>query len=174
MAEKKAKKKAKRKTKKKATNKTPPQDNGKHPGGRPSKYNAGMPAKLLEFFDKMAGEQVQAENSKGQIQYVYRPEKLPTLAAFACEIGVHRETLLNWGERHPEFFDALKRAKEHQERILVENGLLGGYDKTFAIFTAKNLIDWRDKQDHEHTGKDGGAIVHEVRRTIVDAGHSDS
>ena len=127
-------------------------------GGRPSKYKPEYVNLLMDYFDVEAGEQVQAENSKGQMCYLYRPEKLPTLAGFACKIDVHRETLLNWGKAHPKFFDALKKAKDHQERILVENGLLGGYDKTFAIFTAKNLIDWRDKQENTTTHEVGESI----------------
>jgi hypothetical protein len=86
------------------------------------------------------------------------PAELPTLAGFASMIGVHRETLLNWTKEHPEFFDAYKRAKDDQERILVANGLCGLYEGAFGIFTAKNLIGWRDKVDHELAGPNGGPI----------------
>lgn len=113
--------------------------------GQPTKYKPEYAGMLVEYFNVEANK-VDAEGN-------LKANPLPTLAGFACKIGVHRETLLNWAEVHREFFDALKMAKDHQERILVENGLMGGYDKTFAIFTAKNLIDWRDKQEVEHKGK---------------------
>lgn len=42
-------------------------------------------------------------------------------------------------------------------------------DPTAAIFWLKNRRPdlWRDKQDHEHTGKDGGPLEVKVTRTIV-------
>ena len=120
--------------------------------GRPTDYKPEYAKELEDFFDVKACEYVVEENSKGIMCQVVKPQPLPTLAAFACKIGVHRETLLNWTKTHPDFLDAYKKAKDHQERVLVENGLMGGYDKTFAIFAAKNLIDWRDKQEVEHTG----------------------
>lgn len=129
--------------------------------GRPSKYDPAFAEQLLAYFDVEACEFEIVENSKGDMCRVAKPASLPTLAGFACKIGVHRETLLNWSEVHREFFDALKMAKDHQERILVENGLMGGYDKSFAIFTAKNLIDWRDKSE-VNTNLNGHLSVSEL------------
>ena len=125
--------------------------------GHPTAYRPEYATQLAEFFN------IQASDVDDEGKRVAKP--LPTLAAFACKIGVHRETLLNWCDKFPEFFDAYKMAKEHQERILVENGLLGGYEKAFAIFTAKNLIDWRDKA--ELTGAGGGAIKTETTITMT-------
>ena len=56
--------------------------------------------------------------------------------------------------KYPDFFNAYKRAKDHQERILVQNGLLGLYQGNFAIFTAKNVLGWRDKQEIKRSGGD--------------------
>jgi len=127
-------------------------------GGRPSKFDPQFTADLLAYFDVKCVEKDPVTEEFGAVS-------LPTLAGFACKIGVHRETLLNWANEHPEFFDALKMAKEHQERILVENGLLGRYDKTFAIFTAKNLINWRDKT--EISGDGGGPV--QITISAIDA-----
>jgi len=43
-------------------------------------------------------------------------------------------------------------------------------DSTAMIFWLKNRkrAEWRDKQDHEHTGPDGGAVRHEIVMTVVD------
>lgn len=120
------------------------------PGGRPTDYKPEYAEMLREHFN------IDAWTKDGEGKYI--PGSFPTLAGFACKVNVCRQTLLNWADQHEEFFDALKMAKEHQERILVENGLLGVYDKTFAIFTAKNLIDWRDKVEQQHTGANGGPI----------------
>lgn len=133
--------------------------------GRPSSYRPEYAQMLRDHFDIDAGYDTEAENSKGVMQSVRHAADFPTLAGFACKVGVHRETLLNWaavdddGEpKNPEFFDAYKQARDHQERILVQNGLKGGYHASFAIFTAKNVLGWRDSQQLEHTGKDGGPV----------------
>lgn len=139
-------------------------------GGRPTDYMPEYAEELIEYFALKPCEFEIVQNSKGDMQRLAIPSSLPTLAGFACKIGVHRETLLNWTTKYPEFFDAYKMAKEHQEHILIENGLMGGYDKTFAIFTAKNLINWRDKTETEHSGPNGGPIettVTHIERIIV-------
>jgi hypothetical protein len=33
------------------------------------------------------------------------------------------------------------------------------YNSTFAIFTAKNVLGWRDKVEQEITGKDGSPLA---------------
>lgn len=127
---------------------------GKRPGaGRPEEYKPRYAQDLKKYFNVPAWKMVTREVWKDdELQKVkaQEPSDLPTLAGFCCKIGVHRYTLLNWAEAHEEFREALKIAKEHQERILVANGLAGNYDKTFAIFTAKNLINWHDKQVVDH------------------------
>lgn len=132
---------------------------GKREGaGRPSEYKPQYAAALEKFFNvnpwKLTTRSVWDEKS-GELKKVKDqvPNDLPTLAGFCCKIGVHRETLLNWAKEHAEFYEALCMAKEHQERILVSNGLMGNYDKTFAIFTAKNLINWHDRHEVQHSGK---------------------
>ncbi|MBX3451501.1 MAG: hypothetical protein KF777_18175 [Planctomycetaceae bacterium] len=50
---------------------------------------------------------------------------------------------------HPEFSDAIKKAKTSQEHCLVTNGLRGNFDKTFSIFFAKNVLGWEDVQHVE-------------------------
>lgn len=129
-------------------------------GGRPTLYEERYVQELLDYFNREPCTFQIVENSKGEMCRVAIPASLPTLAGFACKIGVHRGTLQNWANEHEEFFSALKACKEYQEHILIENGLMGGYDKTFAIFTAKNLINWRDKteQDVNLGGQPGNPI----------------
>ena len=82
-------------------------------------------------------------------------------------IGVHRDTLHSWAteknpdqtHKNPRFSDAYKKAKDLQEANLVEGTISGAYNSTFAIFTAKNVLGWRDKTEHEMTGKDGAPLA---------------
>ncbi|MGD9382243.1 MAG: terminase small subunit [Candidatus Thorarchaeota archaeon] len=126
--------------------------------GRPSKYKPEYCEQLVEFFDRQPYEFVLSDESDETSKKIKQICDLPTLAAFAKTVGVHRDTIHQWSKDHSDFSDAIKKAKELQEDILITNGLHGNYNTAFAIFTAKNVIGWRDKQELEHTGKDGGAI----------------
>lgn len=108
---------AKKATKKKAKKKA----------GRPTKYKATYPVDLLAHFKDKAAE-----------------DKFPTLAGFAVEIGVCRDTLHEWASAHPAFSDAYKRTKDFQEVALVDGAMSGKFNPAFSIFTAKNVLGWRD------------------------------
>ena len=156
--------KATKATPKKAT--TPRKPAAKKPATAPAKRKLGRPTlyrpeycdMLIEYFDIEPTREVtrQIVNKAGEVVELVQtvPNDLPTLAGFCCKIHVHRDTLQEWAKVHPSFSVAIKHAKEHQERILVSNGITGFYDKTFAIFTAKNLISWRDKTEVEHDVSD--------------------
>ena len=93
----------------------------------------------------------------------------------AQEMSVTEQTINNWKKAHPEFFEALKRGKATPDDA-VEAALLRrakGFtyqegdrsrvalpDTTACIFWLKNRRpgEWRDKQQHEPTGKGGGPI----------------
>lgn len=103
---------------------------------------------------------------------------------------VHTATIYRWQAKYPEFCEALKVGKapadDRVERSLYHKAT--GYtfnsekvfnyqgeivrtpvvehvppDTTAAIFWLKNRRKdiWRDKQDHEHTGKDGEKLIPE-------------
>lgn len=131
----------------------------KNLGGAPTKYNEKYCEQVIEFFNRKPyepimlegddGESYPATNQQGKV--LMTPCPLPTKEAFATSIGVHRESLINWAKKHPAFFDAIKKAEDLQKDILIQNGLIGNYDKTFAIFVAKNVTDMHDKQVIENT-----------------------
>lgn len=75
----------------------------------------------------------------------------PSLAGFAILIGFHRDTIHEWSKVHPEFSDAYKMAKDYQENYILINGTKGLINSSFSIFTAKNILNWRDKHDVEQT-----------------------
>ena len=124
----------------------------------PSKYDPKYCDELIAFFDRKPfdfakttdenGEEVIAVNKNGAP--VITPCAFPTFERFAYSIGVHRETLRNWCNANDEFFAAYKKAEMLQKDILIQNGLMGGYEKTFAIFTAKNVTDMCDKHEIDH------------------------
>lgn len=137
------------------------------PMGRPSVYDPKFCEELLTFFSQPPTREVTIRDAKGNERTEILPGTFPTLARFAAMIGVTRETLRDWatsktqeGElKHPDFSAAYKKAKEFQEANLIEGTLAGAYNSTFAIFTAKNVLGWRDKTEQEITGKDGAPLA---------------
>jgi len=112
--------------------------------GQPTKYQKKYAKQLLDYFE--AGQLAYNEDGSSS-QGIF-----PTLARFACNLGVHRETLLNWANQkdkkdnlvNPEFFDAYKRAKDYQEAFIYEGAMAGRVNPTFAIWTAKVVLGHRD------------------------------
>jgi len=79
-----------------------------------------------------------------------------SLAASAAEIGVHRQRVYEWVEKHPDFADTVKLAMAKRQ-LFLERRLLSseiGPMVTSTIFALKNAgaEDWREKVDVEHSG----------------------
>jgi|GEM_PF-1269475 len=134
----------------------------KNKGGRPSKYKSEYCEAIISFFNRKPFDVVKGEDENGKEivltdkfgNAVMQPCMLPTFEGFAISIGVHRDTLNEWLKHHDEFSDAYARAKDYQKEILIQNGLFGNYEKTFAVFTAKNVTDMRDKHEIDNTSSD--------------------
>jgi hypothetical protein len=130
------------------------------PLGRPSGYKEEYCEELIKFFNIDSYKEKIVKDRNGGERREIIPCKFPTLARFACNIGIDRETLWQWataklpnGEpKYPNFSNAYKRAKDFQESILVEGAMIGAFSQPFAIFTAKNVLGWKDKQEVENTG----------------------
>ena len=132
------------------------------PEGRPTKYKPEFCEEIVEFFDSEPYEDVNIPHygKTGEISWTdtkRMPNKLPTLREFAKHIEVGVSTVYDWIDEkhasyHSEFSDAFTRAKDLQKWFLVQNGLQGLYNPAFAIFTAKNITDMRDKQETEISG----------------------
>lgn len=79
-----------------------------------------------------------------------------SLAASAAELGIHRQRVYEWMDRHPEFADTVKLAQAKRQ-LFLERRLLAadaGPVVTSTIFALKNAgpEDWRDKREVEHSG----------------------
>jgi hypothetical protein len=140
------------------------------PGGRPTKYNKTMVKKMLKFFstDPFREVEVVHKNKSGEEWSTFeeRANVLPTFSGFCGLIEVDRDTLFAWCKAHKEFSLAYKRCKELQETFLVTNTLKGLFEQPFAIFTAKNILKWTDKQDID-IKSDGKALT--VAGFVVEA-----
>lgn len=107
--------------------------------GQPTKYKEEYAEDIIEFFLKYKRYEVDEETGKKS------PLTPPTFSGYAVHLGVCRDTLMDWRERHPEFNKAYKAAKVIQERHIVENSMEGVAPTAFAIFMMKNNHGWTDK-----------------------------
>jgi len=99
-----------------------------------------------------------------------------SLTSFAAEIDVARSTINEWMEVHPEFSEAVRRAKakcaawwEKRGRSIAETG--GGPGAgTLVMFGLKNMgaDDWSDKQEIDHRSADGSMTPKAPVYNIVD------
>lgn len=104
------------------------------PAGRPTDYTKAM------------GDEILSLMAQGL-----------SLAAAAADIGIHRQRVYEWVERHPEFADTVKLAQAKRQLFLERrllNNELAGPQITSTIFALKNTNheDWRDKREVEHSG----------------------
>ena len=108
-----------------------------------------------------AGRPTDFKEGYGEVILQLMAEGL-SLAAAAAELGIHRQRVYEWVEKHPAFADTINLAKSKRQ-LFLERRLLSadaGPVVTSTIFALKNAAgeDWRDKQEHEHTGKNGAPI----------------
>ena len=123
--------------------------------GRPTLYKDKYVQMMEGYFNR---EPFTEEHTKKGVTRV--PCSFPTFSGFASKIGIERHTLKAWAEaknkdgtlKHPDFSTTYKMAKCYQEDILVVNGLLGLYQGSFAIHTAKNVLGWRNNPKIKHSG----------------------
>jgi len=130
--------------------------------GAPSKWRPEFNEAIIRFFDRKpyTDTTIELEQKEGKPGKVIKNRDvvdMPFFSDFAASIGACTSMVVTWAkeeneEKYPGFRSAYLRAKELQEQILVTNTLRGNYEQQFAIFTAKNIFNWRDKSDVRTTG----------------------
>jgi hypothetical protein len=129
------------------------------PAGRPSLYDEAYCGDVIEY--GKAGK---------------------SLTWIATEIGVTVQTLLNWKDAHPEFLEALTRAKHWSQRWWEDKGQDGMEQQGFNAsvwsrsMAARFPDDWREVKGTELTGKDGAPVetIQRIERVIVDPANPDA
>ena len=103
-----------------------------------------------------------------------------SVAQMASEFDVSKQTLFNWADAHPDFLDAMTRAKTHAQAWWESQGqtnmLLAPGAGTFngsvwsRSMAARFPDDWRENKGVELTGANGGAV--ETKTTLDMSGLS--
>lgn len=113
----------------------------------PLRYQPEFCERLLAFFDVPPFTVTEVMKKDGSVTLLETAAELPTFAAFAKQLGTTCEVLTGWEKKHPAFFEAAQKARDLQSNILIQNSLRGNYSSSFAVFTAKNLLGWRDGKE---------------------------
>ena len=99
-----------------------------HPGGRPTLYTPDIPERLEGYMRNC-------------------PNELPSKTGFAISVGVHVNTMDNWGKKYSEFLWALRRLHTLQEMELLNKGLTGVYNPTIAKLLLINNHGYGKRRD---------------------------
>lgn len=111
------------------------------PAGRPSKFKPEYCSKLINHMS-------------GGLSY----------QSFPAVVDTCIKTLYEWEQSYPEFLHAKNIGRQKQQLYFEETGrraIEGGikdFNATAFVWMSKNMLGWRDKQDIEISGKDGGPI----------------
>jgi hypothetical protein len=120
---------------------------GAHPGGRPS----------VDFSDE-------------QIEQVEKLAAMLPMAKIADFFGIHENTLREKFTTDPRVSVAYTRGRAKVEASMARSVIVAGTngDLAAAQFYLRTQAGWSDKQKHEVSGPDGGAIPHRVVVEYVD------
>lgn len=149
-----------------------PDDKPKHPGGRPRIWSNCLDlAAQCELYIESCWEDVTYTKGKGEnaTTWTVREQVRPyTMSGLANTLNIDRKTLLNYQKRD-EYFHTIKKYRSICEEY-AEQQLFTGKQAAGPIFCLKNNYeDWRDKREHELSGKGGGPIETKAEMSIEEA-----
>ena len=128
--------------------------------GRPTLYKEEYCQQMIDYFKeaKLTETRKEIVASGGKAVEIEKTgcATIPSFAGFAMKMDICRDTLRDWCSRSNKFLLAYKRCKEIQEAWLMDNGLRGNVNTAFGIFTAKNVLQWRDKVEQIYSFEDIG------------------
>lgn len=110
-------------------------------------YDESFCSRLLTYFDVPPFKITEVMKKDGSITLLETASELPTFAGFAKALGVTQQVLARWEKKYPSFREAADKARDLQYNILVQNSLRGNYSSSFAVFTAKNMLGWKDGKE---------------------------
>jgi hypothetical protein len=124
--------------------------------GRPTDYDPKFVEMMLEYFGRYL-KTLDSEVDENGNKWKKADMQFPSLAGFAIKIGACRTTLHEWSVakneddtlKYPEFSYVYNKAKDFQENYLLNGGLNGELNHSFAQFVMTNLLQYRNKPKDE-------------------------
>lgn len=118
--------------------------------GRPTKYHSGMGTVVVEMMRDGA-----------------------SMAEVCAELDICFESFQSYRREYPEFAAAVSTGERLSQAWWERAGRTNLQNKEFSYtgwyMNMKNRFGWRDKQETELTGKDGGAIITRIELVAVDS-----
>lgn len=71
-----------------------------------------------------------------------------SIAQMCSHFDISRQTIDNWADEHPEFLEALSRAKVHMQAKLEEMGFTGLVNRDFNAAVWKKTMEARFRDDY--------------------------
>lgn len=108
------------------------------------------PDALIQFFQEhLEGiAEIESRVTKNrERKYTQKPIPPPTLSGWAHKMGIARQTVWEWEQKHSEFGQAVGLAKAIQEDTLIRMGVLGAYNPRLVELMLKNLHEWTDRAE---------------------------
>lgn len=99
-----------------------------------------------------------------------------SLTWMAAELGVSRECIYEWMRVHPEFSDAMTRARLESQRWWEDKGqdgmTMSGFNASIwsRSMAARFPDEWRESTKTEVTGANGGPVQNHLTVEFVSAG----
>jgi len=123
--------------------------------GRPTKYNDAYVKGAYEYLHANIGV---ASGS------------LPTLEGLSLKLDLDIETIAIWADLHPEFSVPIKKIKQLQKTVLMDDGLYGGKEvnATMAIFLLKCNHGMIETDRRELVGMNGSALKIQILDALDD------
>lgn len=119
-------------------------------GGRPTKYDPSFVEKVDEYLAECQDRTFRFHRTQGEKSDTYERRikvKLPTIEGLALYLDVSKQTLYTWGEKHPEFLDALGKIEREQKQRLIEKGLSGDYNPLIAKLVLSANHGMKERKD---------------------------
>jgi hypothetical protein len=123
---------------------------------RPTKYNDKMIEKAEDYIKN----------------YITYGDQIPMIDGLALELGVHRDTINEWGRVYPEFSDVVRTLMTHQGRKLMNGSLNGEFKERTATLALSSHHGLVAKTSQDITSSDG-SVKFPTRIEIVGYGEDD-
>lgn len=117
----------------------------------PNVHPVGLVAYFRAAYDRLADAK-EVVTDKGDVKYVARPLRVPSMAGYGVTVGVARRTLQAWRDRYPEFEVAYEEGKSIQEAFILELAAMNGLNPLISALALKNYQGWKEKADVEVGG----------------------
>lgn len=117
--------------------------------GRPKAYATleELSKKIIEYFQFCDSQKKEIFNDRGLLtKIIYKPYTVSGLAVF---LGIHIDTLHEYGKKDHDFSETVRFAKDIIANWTEEKAASGETNHQFAIFSLKNNFGWADRQHIE-------------------------